>query len=204
MGPRPLLILSGFPGSAQAADRKCRSVIVQRHLAHTLTVLKTSKTMVRAPRPPASNALAPLRTRGQRLPRVPGPPAARKPAQIPTVSLSRADSRRALDAEEARWADALGVWWRAERQSRQGQGWRAEEYASPATHSRPQYSEPPADIGPVLPAEPVTRSARAGLQFPVGRIHRFLKNSVTAKGRVGATAAVYSAAILERVPLWRR
>ena len=107
--------------------------------------------MVRAPRPPANNALAPLRTRGQRLPRVPGPPAARKPAQIPTVSLSRADSRRALDAEEARWADALGVWWRAERQSRQGQGWRAEEYASPATHSRPQYSEPPADIGPVLP-----------------------------------------------------
>ena len=35
------------------------------------------------------------------------------------------------------------------------------------------------------------------LQFPVGRIHRFLKNTVTAKGRVGATAAVYSAAILE-------
>ena len=34
-------------------------------------------------------------------------------------------------------------------------------------------------------------------QFPVGRIHRFLKNTVTAKGRVGATAAVYSAAILE-------
>ena len=153
--------------------------------------------MVRAPRPPASNALAPLRTRGQRLPRVPAPPAARKPAQIPTVSLSRADSRRALDAEEARWADALGVRWRAERQSRQGQGWRAEEYASPATHSRPQYSEPTADIRLVLPAEPVTRSARAGLQFPVGRIHRFLKNSVTAKGRVGATAAVYSAAILE-------
>ena len=34
-------------------------------------------------------------------------------------------------------------------------------------------------------------------QFPVGRIHRFLKNTVTSKGRVGATAAVYSAAILE-------
>ena len=42
-----------------------------------------------------------------------------------------------------------------------------------------------------------TRSARAGLQFPVGRIHRFLKASSTQKGRIGATAAVYSAAILE-------
>jgi len=44
---------------------------------------------------------------------------------------------------------------------------------------------------------PVTRSAKAGLQFPVGRIHRFLKQRATNNGRVGATAAVYSAAILE-------
>ena len=36
-----------------------------------------------------------------------------------------------------------------------------------------------------------------GLQFPVGRIHRHLKNRTTSHGRVGATAAVYSAAILE-------
>lgn len=35
------------------------------------------------------------------------------------------------------------------------------------------------------------------LQFPVGRIHRLLKSSSTATGRVSATAAVYSAAILE-------
>jgi histone H2A len=35
------------------------------------------------------------------------------------------------------------------------------------------------------------------VQFPVGRIHRHLKNRTTARGRVGATAAVYSAAILE-------
>jgi len=42
-----------------------------------------------------------------------------------------------------------------------------------------------------------SRSARAGLQFPVGRIHRYLKSRSTNKGRVGATAAVYSAAILE-------
>ncbi|XP_011139537.1 histone H2A.V isoform X4 [Harpegnathos saltator] len=33
--------------------------------------------------------------------------------------------------------------------------------------------------------------------FPVGRIHRHLKNRTTSHGRVGATAAVYSAAILE-------
>uniref|UniRef100_A0A2K5JXU3 Histone H2A n=1 Tax=Colobus angolensis palliatus TaxID=336983 RepID=A0A2K5JXU3_COLAP len=37
----------------------------------------------------------------------------------------------------------------------------------------------------------------AGLQFPVGRIHRHLKSRTTSHGRVGATAAVYSAAILE-------
>lgn len=35
------------------------------------------------------------------------------------------------------------------------------------------------------------------MQFPVGRIHRHLKNRTTSHGRVGATAAVYSAAILE-------
>lgn len=45
--------------------------------------------------------------------------------------------------------------------------------------------------------KPTSRSARAGLQFPVGRIHRLLKARVTANGRVGATAAVYTAAILE-------
>ncbi|KAL6536276.1 hypothetical protein OROGR_012848 [Orobanche gracilis] len=33
--------------------------------------------------------------------------------------------------------------------------------------------------------------------FPVGRIHRLLKERAMAHGRVGATAAVYSAAILE-------
>eukprot|EP00056_Hartaetosiga_gracilis_P016196 m.4230 g.4230 ORF g.4230 m.4230 type:complete len:126 (-) comp3844_c0_seq1:272-649(-) len=43
----------------------------------------------------------------------------------------------------------------------------------------------------------ITRSARAGLQFPVGRIHRHLKNHTSNKGRVGSTAAVYTAAILE-------
>ncbi len=42
-----------------------------------------------------------------------------------------------------------------------------------------------------------SRSARAGLQFPVGRIHRLLKKKAVNGGRVGATAAVYTAAILE-------
>jgi len=46
-------------------------------------------------------------------------------------------------------------------------------------------------------AKATTRSARAGLQFPVGRIHRYLKQKTTHNGRVGATAAVYSSAILE-------
>jgi len=44
---------------------------------------------------------------------------------------------------------------------------------------------------------PQSRSVRAGLQFPVGRIHRHLKNRMTRRGRVGATAAVYMAAICE-------
>eukprot|EP00051_Salpingoeca_urceolata_P026896 m.479191 g.479191 ORF g.479191 m.479191 type:complete len:130 (+) comp21355_c0_seq1:67-456(+) len=46
-------------------------------------------------------------------------------------------------------------------------------------------------------AKSKSRSFRAGLQFPVGRIHRHLKDRATAHGRVGATAAVYTAAILE-------
>eukprot|EP00906_Rhabdomonas_costata_P022070 RCo031942 len=43
----------------------------------------------------------------------------------------------------------------------------------------------------------ISRSTKAGLQFPVGRIHRKLKDTLTIGQRVGATAAVYMAAILE-------
>ena len=43
----------------------------------------------------------------------------------------------------------------------------------------------------------MSRSARAGLQFPVGRLHRMIKQRVTQSCRVGATAAVYGAAVLE-------
>lgn len=44
---------------------------------------------------------------------------------------------------------------------------------------------------------PTSRASRAGLQFPVGRIHRLLKSRIPSDGRVGSTAAVYAAAILE-------
>ncbi|GAA5997888.1 uncharacterized protein JCM10292_006884 [Rhodotorula paludigena] len=42
----------------------------------------------------------------------------------------------------------------------------------------------------------MSRSAKAGLQFPVGRIHRFLKKGQYSK-RIGAGAPVYLAAVLE-------
>ena len=41
-----------------------------------------------------------------------------------------------------------------------------------------------------------SRSAKAGLQFPVGRIHRLLRKGNYAQ-RVGAGAPVYLAAVLE-------
>ncbi|BAM82626.1 histone H2A.Z variant [Cyanidioschyzon merolae strain 10D] len=43
----------------------------------------------------------------------------------------------------------------------------------------------------------MSRSARAGLQFPVGRVHRYLKERVHKQERVGATASVYLAAVME-------
>uniref|UniRef100_A0ABI7Y5U0 Histone H2A n=1 Tax=Felis catus TaxID=9685 RepID=A0ABI7Y5U0_FELCA len=42
----------------------------------------------------------------------------------------------------------------------------------------------------------LTRSSRAGLQFPVGRVHRLLRKGNYAE-RVGAGAPVYLAAVLE-------
>ena len=50
---------------------------------------------------------------------------------------------------------------------------------------------------PTSKKAPQSRSSRAGLQFPVGRVHRFLKSSIGQNQRVGATAAVYASAILE-------
>ena len=50
--------------------------------------------------------------------------------------------------------------------------------------------------GKASASRPVSRSARAGLQFPVGRCARFLKTGKYAD-RVGAGAPVYLAAVLE-------
>ena len=44
---------------------------------------------------------------------------------------------------------------------------------------------------------PQSKSSRAGLQFPVGRIHRILRKNINSKDRIGVSAAVYTAAILE-------
>ena len=45
-------------------------------------------------------------------------------------------------------------------------------------------------------AKAKTRSFRAGLQFPVGRVHRYLRRGNYA-ARIGAGAPVYLAAVLE-------
>jgi len=50
--------------------------------------------------------------------------------------------------------------------------------------------------GKASTSRPMTKAARAGLQFPVGRIARFLKQGRHAQ-RVGAGAPVYLAAVLE-------
>jgi len=43
----------------------------------------------------------------------------------------------------------------------------------------------------------MSRAARAGVQFPVGRIHRQLKPYIAKKMRVGSTSAVYVASVME-------
>ncbi|KAL3857892.1 hypothetical protein ACJMK2_012521 [Sinanodonta woodiana] len=50
--------------------------------------------------------------------------------------------------------------------------------------------------GGKVKAKAKTRSSRAGLQFPVGRVHRHLRKGNYAE-RVGAGAPVYMAAVLE-------
>lgn len=42
-----------------------------------------------------------------------------------------------------------------------------------------------------------SHSARAGLQFPVGRIKRYLKKTASSKIRVGSKSAIYLTAVLE-------
>merc|ERR1712019_250518 len=50
--------------------------------------------------------------------------------------------------------------------------------------------------GKASTSRPMTKAARAGLQFPVGRIARFMKQGRHAE-RVGAGAPVYLAAVLK-------
>ena len=50
--------------------------------------------------------------------------------------------------------------------------------------------------GGKVPSKGKSRSSRAGLQFPVGRMHRLLRKGHYAQ-RVGAGAPVYLAAVLE-------
>ena len=50
--------------------------------------------------------------------------------------------------------------------------------------------------GSKLKSKPKSRSSRAGLQFPVGRVHRLLRSGNYSQ-RVGAGAPVYLAAVLE-------
>ena len=50
--------------------------------------------------------------------------------------------------------------------------------------------------GSKLKSKPKSRSSRAGLQFPVGRVHRLLRTGNYSR-RVGAGAPVYLAAVLE-------
>lgn len=47
----------------------------------------------------------------------------------------------------------------------------------------------------------VSRSSKAGLQFPVGRISRYLRKGKYAS-RIGAGAPVYLAAVLEYLAGW--
>ncbi len=51
-------------------------------------------------------------------------------------------------------------------------------------------------MAPDSKAKAQTRSSKAGLQFPVGRIHRFLRKGGYAE-RVGAGAPVFLAAVME-------
>ncbi|XP_078178668.1 putative histone H2A.5 [Carex rostrata] len=50
--------------------------------------------------------------------------------------------------------------------------------------------------GGVVKSKPISKSVKAGLQFPVGRLSRYLKKGRYAD-RVGAGAPVFAAAVLE-------
>ena len=60
-----------------------------------------------------------------------------------------------------------------------------------------EISSQPSKLSSAQKKKPISRSFKAGLQFPVGRIHRHLKSRVHGSSRVAVTSAVYVAAILE-------
>ncbi|KAJ6544949.1 histone-fold-containing protein [Mycena sp. CBHHK59/15] len=70
---------------------------------------------------------------------------------------------------------------------------------APAAKSggKSKFGGPTGATGAPGAARSQTRSKKAGLQFPVGRIHRYLKQRTQHNVRIGAKAAVYTSAILE-------
>eukprot|EP01114_Cavostelium_apophysatum_P006611 TRINITY_DN17_c0_g2_i1.p1 TRINITY_DN17_c0_g2~~TRINITY_DN17_c0_g2_i1.p1 ORF type:complete len:165 (-),score=33.71 TRINITY_DN17_c0_g2_i1:188-640(-) len=68
--------------------------------------------------------------------------------------------------------------------------------AAPAKEKKTAKKSPSGGRGGKKTGESHTRSYRAGLQFPVGRVHRHLREGRYAE-RTGAGAPVYLAAVLE-------
>ncbi|KAG2543300.1 hypothetical protein PVAP13_9NG125300 [Panicum virgatum] len=81
-------------------------------------------------------------------------------------------------------------WWRRRRRPRAPTRTRTRRRLPSPAPPAPGSSCASANFARVLKFAPC-------VQFPVGRIHRQLKSRASAHGRVSATAAVYSAAILE-------
>ncbi|KAK2913305.1 hypothetical protein Q8A67_001704 [Cirrhinus molitorella] len=72
----------------------------------------------------------------------------------------------------------------------------AKHAVSEGTKAVTKYTSSKGKTGGKVRAKAKTRSSRAGLQFPVGRVHRLLRKGNYAE-RVGAGAPVYLAAVLE-------
>merc|ERR1711870_178458 len=69
-------------------------------------------------------------------------------------------------------------------------------YCNPSDHTKPQGKMSGRGKGGKVKGKAKSRSSRAGLQFPVGRIHRLLRKGNYVE-RVGAGAPVYLAAVME-------
>ena len=72
----------------------------------------------------------------------------------------------------------------------------SERYLSPFVSTKPYCNMSGRGKGGKVKGKSKSRSSRAGLQFPVGRIHRLLRKGNYAE-RVGAGAPVYLAAVME-------